>query len=209
MADMLARTLQTYRTAEGAQAYLSKEAKLAPLRNTNAQGLMDGESWQGKRVIDMGCGFGRDVAEMRKRGAEAFGIDGSEALLAEAQKRYGGDWWHRENILDLAESPVGSVDTIWSYALLVHIPRSQLPVVLGRWAAWLNPRGRMILASKAGSGEEVYENMGAHLPRLMVKYSIEEVVLVLEKLGLRVDGTAMLEKRSVGDDFFMIKAEKI
>ncbi len=40
----------------------------------------------GKEVLDVGCGFGRDVGKMRKLGYTAYGIDISEKMIGEADE---------------------------------------------------------------------------------------------------------------------------
>ncbi|MFT7841773.1 methyltransferase domain-containing protein [Saccharothrix sp. BKS2] len=46
----------------------------------------------GSSVLDVGCGAGHYIAELRARGAaEVVGVDGSETLLAHARERVGGD----------------------------------------------------------------------------------------------------------------------
>jgi 2-polyprenyl-3-methyl-5-hydroxy-6-metoxy-1,4-benzoquinol methylase len=205
----LTDTLNAYIQPEGARAYLQKEAQTEVRRQDDINRLLDNENLQGKRVLDLGCGFGRDVAEMRRRGADAHGVDASEALLAEARRRYGDGLWHCADILTLEQPPVENIDILWSYALLVHVPRAAMPGLLRRWAGWLKPGGRMILFSKAGEGEKVYTNMGANWPRLMVFYTANEISVALQACGMKVTNAAVTAYRAAGDEVFEVKAEKI
>src|SRR5687767_5809882 len=43
----------------------------------------------GSRVLDAPCGYGRIARALAERGAEVLGVDRSEALLAEAERRRG------------------------------------------------------------------------------------------------------------------------
>lgn len=182
------QTQATYADARGAAAWVEKELPHEAGRNAHVWQLMDGLTWVGKRALDVGCGYGRDVAEMRRRGAHAVGLDVSQPLLDEAQRRYGGEGWVQGDCLALQTPPVGGPwDVIWSCAVLVHVPRDQMPVLLQRWVSWLAPEGRLVLITKQGAGEKYYENLGAGLGRVMVFYEPEELLaavpeMVVEKL---------------------------
>ncbi len=42
--------------------------------------------FKGKKLLDMACGDGQDISEYEKRGAQCFGVDASENLIAEAKR---------------------------------------------------------------------------------------------------------------------------
>jgi trans-aconitate methyltransferase len=47
----------------------------------------------GRRILDVGCGLGDDAAALAGRvapGGTVVGVDGSQAMLAEARRRHGG-----------------------------------------------------------------------------------------------------------------------
>lgn len=51
--------------------------------------------WNGRRVLDVGCGAGRHLAALARHGARAVGLDYSATLLAEARdlrRTEGGRW---------------------------------------------------------------------------------------------------------------------
>ena len=47
---------------------------------------------RGRTVLDVGCGGGRAVAELRELGAAAVGIDVDEGMVSVARERWGGDF---------------------------------------------------------------------------------------------------------------------
>ena len=47
------------------------------------------EAKPGDHILDLGCAFGRDSAQLLKRGYAVTGIDMSTALLAKAKERLG------------------------------------------------------------------------------------------------------------------------
>src|SRR3989337_3270000 len=40
------------------------------------------------KILDLGCGSGKDVGIFRQYGFQAIGIDGSKGMINEAKKRY-------------------------------------------------------------------------------------------------------------------------
>lgn len=80
------------------------------------------------RVLDAGCGTGRDLALFAEAGHRAVGVDYSEGMLAEAAKLFDGPLVHA----DLRALPFddGSFDGIWALASLVHLDREDAVVAL-------------------------------------------------------------------------------
>lgn len=50
--------------------------------------LVDFEGYRGKRVLDVGCGAGVDLARFARGGAHAFGVDLAESAIALARKNF-------------------------------------------------------------------------------------------------------------------------
>ena len=53
-----------------------------------AKKIFDTYNLQGKKVLDIGCGFGFTVADLREMGADAYGIDFSEYAVSVANSPY-------------------------------------------------------------------------------------------------------------------------
>jgi len=75
------------------------------------------------RILDAGCGSGRDLMAFKKHGFEAIGIDACDDLVTSARMKSGCQvlnmsftdmWWEDEFI------------GIWSFNSLLHIPHNQL-----------------------------------------------------------------------------------
>jgi SAM-dependent methyltransferase len=101
-------TTLTYINPKGAQAYWEKEKKTAEERNKSAWAILDKIPLKGRTALDIGCAFGRDVAEMRRRGAEAYGVDVSPNLLARATKDY-GPWFAERDLFKTEALPFGLI----------------------------------------------------------------------------------------------------
>ncbi len=183
-------TRAAYADPAGAAAYALRESAWRDARDRSVWRLLDGIRLEGALVLDLGCGTGGDVAEMRRRGAAAWGLDASPALLAEARRLHGNpDWWLLGDMLapGVPAPAAGGLDLAWSQASLVHVPRGATRAALALWASWLRPGGRIVLATKEGDGQAVSRVLGDGFPRTMVYRRLDEVLAELSALGLRVE----------------------
>jgi SAM-dependent methyltransferase len=104
------------------------------------------------RILDFGCGPGRDLAAFRALGHEPVGLDGSAALAALARSNSGCEVWEQDFLaLDL---PAARFDGIFANACLFHVPSAELPRVLRELHAALKPRGVLFASNPRGNGEE-------------------------------------------------------
>jgi len=104
------------------------------------------------RILDFGCGPGRDLAAFRALGHEAIGLDGSPRFAAMAREFSGCEVWEQDFLaLDL---PPSHFDGIFANASLFHVPREALPRVLGELHAALKPQGVLFSSNPRGNNEE-------------------------------------------------------
>ena len=91
------------------------------------------------RLLDFGCGPGRDLLALSQRGHEVTGLDGTPAFVDMAHSLSGCPVLQQNFLaLDLGEA---CFDGIFANASLFHIPRAELPRVLGELFASLTPGG--------------------------------------------------------------------
>ncbi|MEC7988240.1 MAG: class I SAM-dependent methyltransferase [Myxococcota bacterium] len=80
------------------------------------------------RILDVGCGPGRDLAFFKSRGHIPIGVEGSAQLSALARKNAGCTVWE-QNFLAL-DLPLSFFDGVFANATLFHVPKQELPRVL-------------------------------------------------------------------------------
>ena len=102
----------------------------------------------GARVLDVGCGKGRDVVALLDMGFDAFGVEPNDAMRAQALAR---DARLRGRIEpaalpELGQPFGGGFDGISCSAVLMHVAHDALPASLAAMAALLRPRSRALLA---------------------------------------------------------------
>ena len=104
------------------------------------------------RILDFGCGPGRDLIAFAKLGHDAIGLEGAERFVALARKHSGCEVW-QQDFLRL-KLPPEHFDGIFANAALFHVPSQELPRVLRELAATLKPAGVLFSSNPRGENQE-------------------------------------------------------
>jgi SAM-dependent methyltransferase len=104
------------------------------------------------RILDLGCGPGRDLKTLRELGHAAVGLEGLPRFAAMAREASGCEVLEQDFLrLDL---PAAAFDGIFANASLFHVPAQELPRVLLELRAALKPRGVLFCSNPHGNNEE-------------------------------------------------------
>ena len=104
----------------------------------------------GARILELGCGGGRDSEAMIARGFDVEPTDGVLEIAAQAEQRISRPVRiMRFDELDAEES----YDAVWAHASLLHVPRPHLGSVLSQIYRALKPGG-IHFANYKGGGTE-------------------------------------------------------
>jgi len=137
------------------------------------------------KILDAGCGSGRDVAYLTDYGFDVIGIDISEGLLEEAKKRAKGEF-KKMDITDMKFKDE-EFDGVWSCATLYHLEKKDVPKVLKDFNKILKKDGVLFINVKEGEGEEVVKKKKYNdLPRYIVYYSLAEILNLVKESGFEV-----------------------
>jgi SAM-dependent methyltransferase len=104
------------------------------------------------RILDFGCGPGRDLKVFRALGHEAIGLEGAERFVELARGYSGCEVW-QQDFLKL-QLPAEFFDGIFANASLFHVPSQALPRVLRELWATLKPDGVLFSSNPRGENEE-------------------------------------------------------
>jgi SAM-dependent methyltransferase len=104
------------------------------------------------RILDFGCGPGRDLAAFRALGHEPIGLEGSPRLAAMARNHSGCEVWEQDFLA--LRLPAAAFDGIFANASLFHVPSRELPRVLGEMRTALRPEGVLFSSNPRGNNEE-------------------------------------------------------
>jgi len=108
----------------------------------------------GRRILDAGCGVGRDVLAFAEQGYSVVAFDASAEMVRLASERAAG----RAEVLQMRFDDAAwreEFDGVWACASLLHVPATDLPPVIRRLRAALRPGGVIYMSFKHGSGERV------------------------------------------------------
>ncbi|MFD8045106.1 class I SAM-dependent DNA methyltransferase [Streptomyces chartreusis] len=109
----------------------------------------------GPRVLDMGCGTGRDAARLHRAGRTVTGADLSEAMLAHARAHHPGPVYVRADLrgFDLRESGGAAFDAVvcLDSSLLYCHTNDQLDGFLGSCRRALAPGGLLVAEMRNGA----------------------------------------------------------
>ena len=104
------------------------------------------------RILDFGCGPGRDLKVFAELGHIAVGLEGAAVFAAMARDHSGCEVWQQDFLkLDL---PREYFDGVFANAALFHVPSQELPRVLLELHAGLKPGGVLFCSNPRGHNEE-------------------------------------------------------
>ena len=104
----------------------------------------------GQKILDAGCGSGRDVIAFKNEGYEVEAFDASEELCRIAAEKTGIPI--KQQRFEELEG-VESYDGIWACASILHLPKPELSETIKKIAVALKPGGVLYTSFKYGTFE--------------------------------------------------------
>ncbi len=144
----------------------------------------------GKRLLDVGCGTGRDLAWFAGRGLRGVGVDLSAGMLAFAQAHLEMPRLAQMNLLRLG-FPAACFDGLWVCASLLHLPKTAALAALAEFRRVLRPDGALALSIQGGAGETWEASYGTPIERFFARYEPEEMAARLAAAGFTVQQTTV------------------
>lgn len=141
----------------------------------------------GKRILDIGCAYGKHAQYFTSQGYQVTGIDLTNAFLKEARKQVPEATFLSMDMRNLT-FPNDSFDGIWCAAVLHHIAKTEAPSTLAGWARVLAPQGILYISVKHGT-EEGYEQ--SDMKRYFAHYEPEELSKLVTEAGFKVLSTSV------------------
>jgi ubiquinone/menaquinone biosynthesis C-methylase UbiE len=141
---------------------------------------------KGKRILDVGCGPGRDVKYFKERGYDPVGIDLSAEMIKFARKTCDAEFKIMDmRALEFADS---SFDGAWCSASLFHLPRKDFKRVLKEIRRILKLQGILFISMIEGKGSEIRREKEEYhgLPRYFVYYRKKELDKILTGMGFEI-----------------------
>ncbi len=133
----------------------------------------------GKYILDLGSGIGRDSLFFKDNGARVICVDISK-VMAKMCKNKGLDAF----VMDIENLGFreGSFDGIWAYTSLLHIPKREFPIILDKIQLLLREKGIFYLGMKEGSFEGwIEDERYGGAKRFYSLYQDDELKTILER----------------------------
>ena len=135
------------------------------------------------RILDAGCGPGRDAVLLRLAGAEVVGLDLARAMLDQARDL--DDAGHLcQGDLRRLPFAAGSFDAVWCFAALGHLPPAAIAPALTEFRRVLD-NGWLYVVVRQGSGVRAASWDGS-LPRYFTDLTSETLAAALHAAGFAI-----------------------
>jgi len=106
----------------------------------------------GAKILDLGCGSGRDTKYFLQEGYEVLAVDGSIELVKLSTRFTGKQTMHLTfDELNFYEE----FDGVWACASLLHVPRNRIDFIVNKIYYALKKGGVFYSSYKYGNQEEV------------------------------------------------------
>lgn len=130
---------------------------------------------KGKKVLDFGCGSGRDTKYFMEAGLEVTATDGSEELCKRASE-YTGIQVRQLLFQELNEQD--TYDGIWACSSILHLPKEELRTVFSKMITALRENGIIYTSFKYGEFE------GERNGRYFTDFTIETFIAFMQDIEM-------------------------
>lgn len=168
------KTLQYYNEQASSFVQGTVDVEFSALQNEFVSRIGNGG-----RILDLGCGSGRDSKAFIRQGFDVVAVDGSKEMAKIASKYIG-----REVICSTFQDykPEGTFDGIWACASLLHLTKDDIVIVMKKLTHALNEGGSFYVSFKYGEfsgerngryftdlNEESFGELIANIPELKIQ----------------------------------------
>lgn len=138
------------------------------------------------KLLEIGCGSGRDASFMMKNGVDVTAIDGSINMIDEAKKNHpelSEKLYYKvlPNDLDFKRK----FDGIYSIATLMHLSKTDLETTISKIYNLLNQNGKFLM-SVSLFRDDTDENGIDDKGRFFLVLSLEEWLSILTNVGFKI-----------------------
>ena len=112
---------------------------------------------KGGKILDVGCGSGRDMKSFLANGFDVVGFDASDEMVKKARELTRG------HVIKSQFSNItweDEFDGVWASASLLHVPAEELPCILEKLWRALKREGAFFMSFKYG--DKQYQKDGRH-----------------------------------------------
>jgi SAM-dependent methyltransferase len=154
-------------------------------------------------ILDVGCGSGRDLLWMKKRGFDVIGFERSDGLAELARDNVGCEVIQGD--FETYDFSSIFVDAIMLVGAMVHVPRERFSEVFKNITASISRRGNVLITLKQGSRDRTDADN-----RIFYLWEDPKARELFDTLGFKVcDFFTSVSKTGSGDVWMSYVLEKI
>lgn len=134
------------------------------------------------KILDAGCGTGRDTHYFSKKGFDVIGVDMAEEAIELARKRKEGSY----KVMDIRDLKFSnrSFSGVWCVAAIFFMEKKEMKNTLKEFRRVLKPKGLLHVSFKEGEGKRVKEKRGGKINEYLV--SERESKEMIEDAGFEI-----------------------
>ncbi|MFB6115643.1 MAG: class I SAM-dependent methyltransferase [Candidatus Nanohalobium sp.] len=137
----------------------------------------------GGKVLDAGCGAGRDTEYLTEKGLKATGIDLAEGMIEHARENKKGEYRLMDvRNLDFEEN---KFEGVWCNTLIHFFPPEEMPEIIDELKRVLKPEGVPYISFKIGEGTFIRERYGSEVKQYLIPE--EKARNMLKERGLEIE----------------------
>jgi len=139
------------------------------------------------KILDLGCGPGRDVKLFSSYGFDVTGVDFSSKMIDAAKLQAPHSNFFVMDIENLT-LPSEFFDGVWASCVLLHIPKKNISAVLDKLHLILKPKGLFYLSVKQSHIHESFEEDLRYggLEKYWSFYQKDELIHLLRRAGFEI-----------------------
>ena len=159
--DYLSETRKSYDDPQIVREYWERKKDFINLRDLERMVAYLGRSG---KVLDLGCGPGRDSRYLGSCGLFVIGIDYASSMISFARRQHSSLKNVKFYKMDMhkLDFPDESFDGVWASASLLHIPKKELLAVLREIHRVIRKKGILYVHVKKGRGERMLLDTGKY-----------------------------------------------
>ncbi|PIR75078.1 MAG: class I SAM-dependent methyltransferase [Candidatus Magasanikbacteria bacterium CG10_big_fil_rev_8_21_14_0_10_43_9] len=150
---------------------------------------------RGKRILDIGCGPGRDCAVFAEKGFSVTGVDVVPTFIDMAREQVPNATFELMDVLNLTFDE-HTFDGVWASAVLLHLKREDIPQALRQIYRVLTAGGVCRFSVKKGTteGMEADVRLGnakrffTYFEENEIKLFVLEAGFIIEEIKTEADG---------------------
>jgi SAM-dependent methyltransferase/phage repressor protein C with HTH and peptisase S24 domain len=175
------------RTLEFYNAHAPRMADCYAQFGTSVAALFPVAFPRGARVLDLGCGSGRDLNNLIEAGYDAFGVDASPEMLSQARLRFPrlSSRMTLDDLPQLATIADQSSEGVLCSAILMHLPEELLFDTVFNIRRILKQEGRLLLSTPVEGPPVDPVTRRDEEGRLFNGVTPENFQFLFEKIGFR------------------------